>query len=143
VFTPSLTKYRCQTRTRYSKHRQAFVKVSIVAVVGVRHVKVESRLDQIAPEQNLSRGFGTAVNIATVLTRHHDHEVLATEVRGVGVGGVRTRSRKTRSIECAASARVHGAADVPAGRAGTGDDHAILQESILGEEVFEDDLSYW
>jgi len=80
-------KYRCQTRTPCSNHGEAFVKFLLVAVVGVGHVEVKSRLEQVAPEHDLGGGFETALDLVKVLTGHHEHEVLSLKVRIVGVGG--------------------------------------------------------
>jgi hypothetical protein len=113
-----------------------------VAVVGIGYVEVEARLDQVAPEQNLGGGIQAVLDVVKVLSCHHQHEVLAFEVRGVGVGGDRARQMKARSIEGGASARVHGTSDVPARRARAGDDHVIVKVNILGEEVSKDDLGH-
>ncbi len=83
--------------------------------MGVGGHEVAAQLERVASGLDLGTRVGEATSHLVEVIASSGHEVRVVEVRPVGVGHGRASETEPRTVERGASARVHGAAEVPAG----------------------------
>jgi len=115
-----------------------------VAVVGVRHVQVQPRLEEVSNHHDLGGGIGQSLtDIVEVFTSHDDDEVVAVQVVSIGELGQRAMGLEAGTVECGSSARVHGGSHVPIRGTRTGDVNSSGQNGVVADKLTQRHFGHW